>query len=198
MRENDNYDEYEEDYPDDDIDTDDIPHAPTFATGNEDIPPVSDQELIDRWTNKNTKFQKYILEEIENSNLLTDTKSGLKRFVYTYFNPTMFFANFSPQRGNSWMSSGFDPQRYARLLSQLLLLKNRVMYHPADLNSSELLIISQAMKNHLEIIITRTVGDEREAIINRETRTKGEQIVTNKEKQIMKTHEKRKRIGGMI
>lgn len=202
-QENDNeldfYDEVDEPYDDEEPeDEEDQPHPPTFSSDMEDVPPVSDQELIDRWVNKNTKFRKYILNEIDNSNLFTDTKYGLRLFVNTYFNNTLFMTNLSPQKSSSWMESGFDPQRYARLLSQLLLLKNEVLYHPADQNNSELLIIVQSMKNHLELIIPMTIGEDRESILNREVRTRGEQILTNKERKVLKNHEKRKKIGGLF
>lgn len=155
----------------------------TFSTGLlDDAPPVSQEELIDRWENKNTtRYYRKILKDIEDAGFFYDTELALKTFAHTYFNSTTFMSNLTPQRASGWGEVGFDPQRYSRNLAELLMLENRASYTKMDIMKPQLLIIERSMANHLELIISRTVGKDREGILNREVRAKQEQISTTRD-----------------
>ena len=89
-------------------------------------------------------------------------------------------ANLSKTRGSKWEET-IDPMAIAKNDLEVTMLLMQAGISRSDKNKPETHIILRNIKSHLNLIFTRTVGSDREGIINRKLMQESAQNITTKE-----------------
>lgn len=139
--------------------------------------PFTKEEFINSEALRNTSFKAEILKDVEDALLYESAKRGLRELINNYLNSTWILANFEKGDRNSF--GKIDETRMAQITFELDLILSTASFTKSDVNSSDMLNITNALRSHFMLpILSRAKGPNRERIINKTTSM--EQIITRR------------------
>ena len=148
---------------------------------NEEDNPYNAEMMQDRYRNKTTVFSPRILQEVDNSLLKYKSKQAIRIAIYNLFDSDIFMSNLTKPR-SSWKEQASDPMTKALNNIDKVMLEIQAGIARTDKNKPDTFIILKNIRSHLEFILTRAVGPDREGIINRKELAESTQNVTSLER----------------
>ncbi|MFA5248755.1 MAG: hypothetical protein WC415_06130 [Patescibacteria group bacterium] len=132
---------------------------------------------FESWELRHTEFRDYLLELSDDSSLKHDTKIALKVLINDWCSSNAFMSNQTPPKKSfsSFFSGsdGFNQMDYTRICLEELIELFKASIDPLDKKKNVIYQVIKELENHtLNFTLTRTVGTEREGVVNRIQHTK--------------------------